>query len=136
MFTIIANPDYVITMNNSNEKDTTVKVLRKKKTVAQQKREQLVGTKKQQGQKSSTIAPPEQLAKLEREITEGNLTLPKVSVEFRMKMQRARSEKGWTQQDLARQLNLQVDMIKKYENGTAVPIGTVLAKIKKVLQIT
>ena len=113
--------------------DTNVTILKKKKTPAQEKREQLAGTKKKPVKHNPIAPPPAQLAKIEREIEEGNMTLPKVSVAFRMEMQRARSAKGWTQQDLARQLNLPVDTVKKYENGTAIPVGNVLSKIKKCL---
>lgn len=122
--------------NPVNTQDHTVTLLRKTKTAAQQKREDIAGTKKvDTGNKSDKAAPREQLAKFEREIEDGNLSLPKIPVSLRIEMQQARAAKGWSQQELAKRLNLPVDMIKKYENGTIVPVGATLAKIKRCLSI-
>jgi len=113
--------------------DTTVTYLRKHKTPAQQKQEQLAGTKKSSVGNKTDIMPGQQLAKLEKNAEEGILAVPKVPIQLRIEIQKARMSKGMKQQDLAKKLNLPVETIRGYENGTIVPVGATLAKIKKEL---
>jgi len=123
-------------MNPLNNPDRTVTVLRKHKTAAQIKKEESAGTKKPVSNKPDDgKPPPQQLAKFEKNADEGNFALPKVPISLRNEMQRARGAKGWTQQDLARKLNLPLDTVRGYENGSVVPVGATLAKIKKCLGI-
>lgn len=51
------------------------------------------------------------------------------------RIQRARSQKGLSQKDLAQRLNLKTEVIRDYERGTAIPQGPILAKIKRVLHL-
>src|SRR5690349_21098061 len=93
------------------------------------------GTKKETGNRREP-SDKGHLAKIERSIDEGDLTLPKVPISLRLEMQKARTKLNMTQADLAHKINEPLDLIKKYENGTIVPKGATIAKIKKCLGIT
>jgi putative transcription factor len=124
-------------MNPINNQDRPTIILKKHKTAAQVKKETSVGTKKPVNNRhQSEISPPvQQLAKFEKNAEEGNFSLPKVPISLRTEIQRARNAKGWTQQDLAKRLHLPLEIVRGYENGTTVPVGATLAKIKKCLDL-
>jgi len=56
-----------------------------------------------------------------------------VEHDLKIAIQQARNAKGWTQQDLALRLTVKPDIIKSYENGTAIPDNGFIAKMEKVL---
>jgi putative transcription factor len=60
----------------------------------------------------------------------------KVSSDLSKRIQKARTEKKLTQEQLAKLLSMNVGIIKSYENGTAIPNGVVLSRIKRALNIT
>lgn len=59
----------------------------------------------------------------------------KVDRRFSLKVQQARLVRKLTQKQLAQKLNLPVDVITKYENGTAINDGQVTGKLKQFLHI-
>jgi ribosome-binding protein aMBF1 (putative translation factor) len=114
-------------------RDTETIILRKnpkKKNFAQGS-----GTKKNIGNNKDNDERAH-IAKVERNIDEGIINLPKIPLSFRLEMQKARSRLNMTQAELAKRINEPVEIIKKYENGTVIPVGKVLGKIKKSLGIT
>ena len=50
-------------------------------------------------------------------------------------MQKARNAKKWTQKELATQLGLPLSIIRNYENGKAIPNGSLLGKIGRKLGV-
>lgn len=94
-----------------------------------------VGSKKQTVGNRKEVGSSQHIAKMEREIEEGNVKLPTVPMELRLEIQQGRQKKGWTQQQLAGEISEPVELIKKYENGSIVPVGAVLGKIKRALGI-
>ena len=52
-----------------------------------------------------------------------------------MAIQQGRQLKGWTQQDLATKVLVKPDVIKSYENGTAIPDNGFIAKMEKALGV-
>lgn len=123
-------------MNPINNQDRPTIILKKHKTAAQVKKETSTGTKKPVNNRPVGLSPPvQQLAKFEKNAKEGNFSLPKIPISLRTEIQRARNAKGWTQQDLAKRLHLPLEIVRGYENGTTVPVGATLAKIKKCLDM-
>ena len=67
--------------------------------------------------------------KLEAENTKfvhQSLTLPMCK-----RIQRARTDAGLTQKELAHKLNVKVIIIQSYENGKGIPVGRVIQCIEK-----
>jgi ribosome-binding protein aMBF1 (putative translation factor) len=118
-----------------NHQDREVIVIRKKLSATEERRNEMAGTKKSVAGNKPEQPEASHLRKLEQNAEAGIVSLPKVPLSFRIEMQRARSKLGWTQQDLARRLNVPVDTVKKYENGSIVPSGAVVSNIKKMLGI-
>ncbi len=50
-----------------------------------------------------------------------------------MALQQARQKRGWTQAELAQQVVVKPDVVKSYENGTAIPDNAFIAKMERVL---
>ena len=73
--------------------------------------------------------------KIEAKHDEGDFSVPKVSHDLKMQIQQARVAKKMTQQELATACNLQVAIIKSYENGTALPNSQQLTTISKILGV-
>ena len=59
----------------------------------------------------------------------------KVDKQLSQDILKARLAKGLSQVDLAKQMSLDVNIIKSYENGTASHNGTMVSKFKKFLNI-
>ncbi len=59
----------------------------------------------------------------------------KVGIDTGKNIMQARLAKGLKQVDLAKQLNITPDVIRDYENGTAIRNNAVLSKIKRALNI-
>lgn len=62
-------------------------------------------------------------------------TTPKISLSNSLLIQKGRSAKKFTQAQVAKQLNIDVNLYKKYENGSINPAYNILVKIEKVLNI-
>lgn len=60
---------------------------------------------------------------------------PRITIDLRLQIQRARLAKGLTQKQLAGLLNIPLVMIQNYENGKAAPTGTFLARLERVLGV-
>lgn len=58
---------------------------------------------------------------------------PKISVELRLQIQKARVAKGLTQKQLAGAMSIPVSIIQGYEGGKVVPSGAFLAKLERHL---
>ena len=58
-----------------------------------------------------------------------------VSHDVRLEIQRARASKGWTQAQLAQNINERASVVTEYENGKAVPNEGVLVRMEKALGV-
>ena len=104
-----------------------VTVLRGKRTMEQSKRDDQTTVETKHKNKDQSAA----MRKLDEE-TE-NLKHKKVSTELRFQIQKARTAHGWTQKELAAKVGVKPIIINEYESGKAIPKGSELSKIKKVL---
>lgn len=57
-----------------------------------------------------------------------------VDHDLKMAIQQGRNNKGWNQSELAQRLCVKPDIIKSYENGTAIPDNAFVSKIERVLE--
>ena len=57
----------------------------------------------------------------------------RVGNSFKAALQKARQAKGWTQTELAKQINEKSTVINEYESGKAIPNGQVIQKLNRVL---
>ena len=73
---------------------------------------------------------------MEKKIEEGKMEHKKITNELRIKIQQARSSKGFTQKDLASRVNLPVQTINEIESGKAIYNASHINKIKRLLKIT
>ena len=67
--------------------------------------------------------------KIENEHT--RFVLEKVSLPMRTRIQKARTNAGLSQKELAHKLNVRVQIIQGYENGTGIPSGRLIQQIEK-----
>ena len=72
---------------------------------------------------------------LVQKIDEGDYEVSTVKSKMAQKIIKARQEKGWTQKELATQCNLNVSVIKGYENCSVVPNINETNKISAVLGV-
>ena len=63
------------------------------------------------------------------------VSAPKISLSNSLLIQKGRSAKKLTQAQVAKQLNIDVNLYKKYENGSINPAYNILVKIEKILNI-
>jgi ribosome-binding protein aMBF1 (putative translation factor) len=68
-------------------------------------------------------------------ITGDEKRIEKVDIELSKMIVKKRVEKGLNQSELAKALSLDVNIIKTYENGTALHNGMIVSKLKKYLGI-
>ena len=68
-------------------------------------------------------------------ITGDEKRVEKVDMELSKMIVKKRVEKGLNQSELAKALSLDVNIIKTYENGTALHNGMIVSKLKKYLGI-
>ena len=67
---------------------------------------------------------------------DGEVNAPdKISHSLRIQIQQARNARGWTQKELATQLQLPITTIRDYENGKAIPNGALISKIGRKLGV-
>ena len=110
-----------------NGYDEGVTVIRGKRTTEQSKRDGNTTVEAKHKHKEHSSA----MRKLDEE-TE-NVKHKKVTMELRLKIQKARQAHGWTQKELAGKVGVKPVVINEYESGKAIPKGPELAKIKRVL---
>jgi putative transcription factor len=106
------------------------------------KSQQAVNQAMRQGQPVETLKKPAagsnkqltgaQAAKLENETEE--FKHEKVSQDLRKTIQQARQAKGWSQSDLAKQINENVKVVQEHERG-GIPNQSVLAKMERQLGV-
>ena len=68
-----------------------------------------------------------------RKIDNQEIQLPTASLEMRKLIQQTRSNKNWTQEDLAKNCDLRKETIRDYENGKAIVKKCELVKINRAL---
>lgn len=73
--------------------------------------------------------------KIEEKIENDEYTAPKISHEMQLQIQQARQAKNWTQKQLAQACNIQMSIIRYYENGTAYPNQQDIQKMSKALGV-
>lgn len=56
-----------------------------------------------------------------------------VTHDFKLALQKARTAKGWTQADLAKQMNVKQTIIQDYESGKAIPQGAFISQLNRTL---
>jgi len=59
----------------------------------------------------------------------------KITTDARKLIQQERLARGWSQRDLAQRINVRPEVIRDYENGSALPSGAVTQKLTRVLNI-
>ena len=59
----------------------------------------------------------------------------RVTLEFKLALQKARLAKKLTQAQLAQQINVKESTIKEYESGAAIPDGGVISKLNRALGV-
>lgn len=61
------------------------------------------------------------------------LKIKKVDPQLRVRIQKARQELNWTQQDLAQKISERVTVVNEYESGKAIPEERIIVKMEKAL---
>merc|ERR1712137_602416 len=56
-----------------------------------------------------------------------------VELDLRLKIQKARQAKGWTQKELAQRINEKSTVIGDYESGKAIPNNQIISKMERAL---
>tara|TARA_B110000285_G_scaffold160312_1_gene178992 strand:- start:170 stop:550 length:381 start_codon:yes stop_codon:yes gene_type:complete len=64
-----------------------------------------------------------------------NFVHQKISLPMCKRIQKARSDAGLTQKQLAQKMNVKASLIQSYENGTGIPVGRVVQCIEKACDI-
>ena len=106
-------------------------------------KEQFLYREKQKGRyvpadvkkKSSNETMTMSVQKIEKAAEEGNLNLPKISLNLSKKIAQKRCELKMTQKDLAMALSLNKKDIELYENGKAIPVPFIMNKLEKILKL-
>lgn len=60
---------------------------------------------------------------------------PTIKLSLGKTIAKARTEKGWTQKDLAQRINEKPVVVNTYENGSAVPSQQILGKLERNLGV-
>ena len=74
-----------------------------------------------------------QFAEIENDTDHFGDSRPKVGMSVANKMKTLRAQKEWTQKDLAMRAGVKIDVVKDYENGTAVPNPKIMKKFEDAL---
>ncbi|EPY35170.1 transcription factor [Strigomonas culicis] len=64
-----------------------------------------------------------------------NFKVKKVDNQLRVRIQKARQELNWNQQDLAQHISERIGVVTEYENGKAVPEERIIVKMEKALGV-
>ena len=73
--------------------------------------------------------------KLDNDGDFSDVKLNKVSFSLKMKIMKARQNKGLTQKQLADKIGINVNEIKRYENGDVIPDSNILNKLGRELGV-
>lgn len=114
------------------EFDTKVVILRNpnaKKNNTKTQNQQVLKTKTKTNTNNNSIGGKK--VNPEEEIPKQNL----VGRETGLKIQKARTAKGFKQKDVANKMKMDCSVYQKYENGTAVRNGQVLNSLGKILGV-
>lgn len=79
--------------------------------------------------------PPEEVVRMKK-IESEDYVIPKISAALQQQIRDARSRKGWTQKQLALQLNIKSSVINGYESGAVIPDHNTLQRLSRVLGVT
>lgn len=74
--------------------------------------------------------------KIEKQVEEGDMSIPTVTYNLQVQMQQARQAKKWTQKELAQACNMHETVIRDYENGKVIPNSQDLVKMSRALGVT
>lgn len=113
------------------DQDWTTVVLKKEVSNNAKAQQQRPNEPKKIGQRHADGTPA---WKIEKKVDEG-VPLDRVGTDLGRAIVRARLEKKWRQEDLARAVNVPASKINEIERGTALKNGPLLAKIRRVLGI-
>lgn len=81
-------------------------------------------------------APDQATARAHRaEAETENFAIKTVSKTAASEIRELRTKKGWTQKQLAQAINERPDVVKAWENGTAIPNGQLLVKMRRALKL-
>jgi len=56
-----------------------------------------------------------------------------VELDLRLRIQKARQAKGWTQKELAQRINEKATVVADYEAGKAIPNSQIISKMERAL---
>jgi ribosome-binding protein aMBF1 (putative translation factor) len=73
--------------------------------------------------------------KIEEKIENEEYIVPKISHSMQIQIQQARHAKNWTQKQLAQACNIQMSIVRDYENGTVKPNRQDILKMNKALGV-
>jgi len=59
-----------------------------------------------------------------------------ITLDFKLALQKARTEKKWSQKDLAQKVNVKQSVINDYESGKAIPDPALISKLNRVLGVS
>jgi len=123
----------------ANEQDWNPVVLRK--NAGKPKTEHSIAAARDSGQletqkkflagSNKAHAPPTNAQKLEAETEDFKHV--RVTLEFKLALQKARTAKKWTQAQLAQAINVKQSVINEYESGKAIPDPQVISKLNRAL---
>jgi putative transcription factor len=69
------------------------------------------------------------------EENEDEIEIKKVNLSLSQRLQQARQQKGWTQKELAVQIQEKPQVVQSYEAGTATPNQSIISKMEKALGV-
>jgi ribosome-binding protein aMBF1 (putative translation factor) len=92
-------------------------------------------TPAKEGYKAMSKMTAEEALQRKLDQSEEKIELPKPTVQLRLQVQKARQVKNWTQEDLAKAVNVRKEEINKFESGQLMLSSAVLNKVKRVLSI-
>lgn len=77
------------------------------------------------------------VAKIEQQADSEDVALkiPQVELSIALKIQQARTNKKWTQKELATKINEKANVINDYESGRAIPNQQIISKLERVLGV-
>ena len=74
-------------------------------------------------------------SKMHKILEKDEIGVPKLGLDFKIAMLKARNAKGLTQKQLAHRIAVKETIVKSYESGKAVPQNHIIQKIEKVLGV-
>lgn len=78
---------------------------------------------------------PKPFVKPKGDVTADEEPLKKISHDFKIALQKARTEKKFSQKELAQKLNVTPAVIAGYESGKEIPKGDFINKLNRILGV-